>query len=82
MNERTRATTLRLRTPATAPTVGANPPRSFVGTGQRAGLEIRMGGEPRRAPLQTYVPNRADPTSRAILDELASLGLAEPEERD
>ena len=41
-----------------------------------------MGGEPRRAPLQTYVPNRADPTSRAILDELASLGLAEPEERD
>jgi hypothetical protein len=38
--------------------------------------------ETRRAPLQTYIPNRPDPTSRAILDELAVLGLVEPEERD
>lgn len=82
MNDRNRATTLRLRTPTAAPTVGSNPPRSFVGGGQRAGLETRMGPETRRAPLQTYIPNRPDPTSRAILDELAVLGLVEPEERD
>jgi hypothetical protein len=82
MNERNRATTLRLRTPTAAPAVGSNPPRSFVGAGPRAGLETRMGQEPRRAPLQTYIPNRPDPTSRAIMDELAALGLADPEERD
>jgi hypothetical protein len=78
MNDRNRAVTLRLRTPlAAAPAVGSGPPRSFVGTGSRGG-----GLETRRTPLQTYIPNRPDPTSRAILDELAALGLAEPEERD
>ena len=41
-----------------------------------------VGLEVRRTPLQTYIPNRPDPTSRAILDELAALGLADPEERD
>ena len=81
MNDRNRATTLRLRTPVAPPASGAAPPRSFVGAGPRAGLETRAGLE-RRAPLQTYVPNRPDPISRAILDELAVLGLAEPEERD
>ena len=82
MNERNRATTLRLRTPVASPAAGSGPPRSFVGGGPRAGLETRIGAEPRRAPLQTYVPNRPDPTSRAIMDELAALGLADPEERD
>jgi hypothetical protein len=43
----------------------------------------RAAGEavPRRSHLQTFVPRRADPISQAILDELAALGLAEPEER-
>lgn len=82
MNDRNRATTLRLRTPTAAPAAGAAPPRSFVGAGPRAGLETRTGYEPRRAPLQTYIPNRPDPISRAIIDELAALGLADPEERD
>lgn len=76
MNERSRTTTLRLRTPTAAPAAAAVPPRSFVGAGARTGLETR------RAPLQTYVPRRADPTSQAIMDELAALGLADPEERD
>jgi hypothetical protein len=76
MNERTRTTTLRLRTPTAAPTVGSAPPRSFAGAGHRTSMDVR------RTPLQTYIPNRPDPTSRAILDELAALGLAEPEERD
>ena len=76
MNDRNRATTLRLRTPTAAPAIGSAPPRSFTGPGPRAGLEVR------RTPLQTYIPNRPDPTARAILDELAALGLADPEERD
>lgn len=76
MNDRNRSTTLRLRTPTAAPTVGSAPPRSFVGAGQRPGLEGR------RAPLQTFIPRRADPISQAIMAELAELGLADPEERD
>jgi hypothetical protein len=76
MTDRNRATTLRLRTPTSAPAIGSAPPRTFTGPGPRAGLEVR------RTPLQTYIPNRPDPTSRAILDELAALGLADPEERD
>ena len=76
MTDRNRATTLRLRTPTAAPSVTSAPPRSFVGAGHRIGVEA-----PRRAPLQTYIPRRADPTSEAILQELAALGLVEPEER-
>lgn len=76
MNDRNRTTTLRLRTPTAAPAVGMAPPRGFSSPAPRAGFEAR------RAPLQTYIPNRPDPTSRAILDELAALGLADPEERD
>lgn len=76
MNDRNRSTTLRLRTPTAAPTVGSAPPRSFVGAGQRPGFEGR------RAPLQTFIPRRADPISQAIMAELAELGLADPEERD
>jgi hypothetical protein len=30
--------------------------------------------------VQTFVTRRADPTSQAILAELAELGLAEPDE--
>jgi hypothetical protein len=75
MTDRNRATTLRLRTPAAAPSPLSAPPRTFVGAGQRLGVEA-----PRRAPLQAYVPRR-DPTSEAILQELAALGLVEPEER-
>ena len=76
MNDRNRTTTLRLRTPTAAPTVGPVPPRSFVGAGQRPGFEGR------RTPLQTYIPRPPDPTSQAIMAELAALGLADPEERN
>ena len=75
MNDRDRTTTLRLRTPA-APSAMAVPPRQFVGAGSRTGVDVR------RAPIQTFVPRRADPTSQAIMEELAALGLADPEERD
>jgi hypothetical protein len=34
----------------------------------------------RRPQVQTFVTRRADPTSKAILDELAALGLAETDE--
>ena len=76
MTDRNRATTLRLRTPTAAPSATSAPPRSFVGADHCIGVEA-----PRRAPLQTYIPRRADPTSEAILQELAALGLVEPEER-
>ena len=76
MNDRNRSTTLRLRTPTAAPTAGSTPPRSFVGAGHRSGIEGR------RAPLQTFIPRRADPISQAIMAELAELGLADPEDRD
>jgi hypothetical protein len=76
MTDRNRATTLRLRTPATPPSPLAGPPRNFTVATPRA-----AGETPRRSQLQTFVPRRADPTSQAILDELAALGLAEPEER-
>jgi hypothetical protein len=76
MNDRNRTTTLRLRTPTAAPSPAASPPRSFAGPGVRSGQEVR------RAPLQTYIPRRPDPTSQAIIDELAALGLADPDERD
>jgi hypothetical protein len=82
MTESNRTTTLRLRTPTAAPAPASVPPRNFVGVGARAGLEARSGMETRRTPLQTYIPRRADPTSQAIMDELAALGLADPEERD
>lgn len=77
MNDRNRTTTLRLRTPTAAPAGGMAPPRGFASP-----VAPRVGFEARRAPLQTYIPNRPDPTSRAILDELAALGLADAEERD
>jgi hypothetical protein len=75
MTDRNRATTLRLRTPATPPSPDALAPRSFVGAGSRSG-----GAEVRRPQVQTFVTRRADPTSKAILDELAALGLAETDE--
>jgi len=34
---------------------------------------------PGRAPWRRFVPRRVDPTSQAILAELAALGLAEPD---
>jgi hypothetical protein len=77
MTDRNRATTLRLRTPTAPPSPLAGPPRNLtVATPRPAGEAV-----PRRSHLQTFVPRRADPTSQAILDELAALGLAEPEER-
>jgi hypothetical protein len=76
MTDRNRATTLRLRTPTTPPSPLAGPPRNFTVATPRAG-----DAPARRSHLQTFVPRRADPISQAILDELAALGLAEPEER-
>ena len=73
MTDRNRATTLKLRTPAPPVAPGALAPRSF------ATLAPRAGGEVRRPQVQTFTPRRADPTSEAILEELAALGLIEPE---
>jgi hypothetical protein len=79
MTDRNRATTLRLRTSATPSVPGADgapaAPRSFTPGAGRPMME------PRRSNLQTYIPPRraADPTSQAILAELAALGLAEPD---
>jgi hypothetical protein len=78
MTDRNRSTTLRLRTPAapsaaSAPAAGAAP-RSFGAVPPRPGME------PRRPLVQTFIPRRADPTSQAILAELAALGLADPDE--
>lgn len=75
MSERNRATTLRLRTPLAAPVPGGQTaPRSYAAT------PARMAAEPRRQEVHTFVPRRADPTSEAILAELAALGLVEADE--
>ncbi len=84
MNERSRATTLRLRTPTQVQVPGAAgptgaPPRVPGGPPARP-----AGFEPRRPPqhqVHTFAPRR-DPTSEAILAELAALGLAEAEDTD
>ena len=71
MTDRTRSTTLKLRLPLPA---GAN-----VGP-SAAGLPPRVGTEPQRftpRPVVAMVPRGLDPTSKAILEELAALGLAE-----
>ncbi len=73
MTDRNRTTTLRLRTPTPPAAPGTLAPRSF------ATLAPRNGGEVRRPQVQTFVPRRADPTSEAILEELAALGLVEPD---
>ena len=73
MTDRTRSTTLRLRLPPTAAAGVAPSP---------AGLPPRIGLEPQRfgpRPVVAVVPRGLDPTSRAILEELAALGLAEKE---
>lgn len=82
MTDRNRATTLRLRTPTRPSVPGATdgvplPRSSAVGS-------ARTVVEPRRSNLQTYIPpqRRADPTSQAILAELAALGLADPDPTD
>ena len=75
MTDRNRATTLRLRTPAAPAAPGAMAPRNFASLAPRAGAEMR------RPALQTYVPRGPDPTSQAILEELAALGLVEAEEQ-
>jgi hypothetical protein len=46
-----------------------------------APLPARLGAEPRRQQqVHSFVPRRVDPTSQAILAELAALGLAEAED--
>lgn len=72
MTDRNRATTLRLRTPTAPAAPGAMAPRSFATVTPRS-------GEVRRPQVQTFMPRRADPTSEAILEELAALGLVEPD---
>jgi hypothetical protein len=71
MTDRTRSTTLRLRLPPTA----------AVGVAPSAGLPPRIGPEPHRfVPRPVAMPPRGfDPTSKAILEELAALGLVEKE---
>jgi hypothetical protein len=74
MTDRTRSTTLRLRLPPTAAAGVAPSP---------AGLPPRIGLEPQRfgpRPVVAVVPRGLDPTSKAILQELASLGLVEKED--
>lgn len=74
MTERNRATTLRLRTPTQVQVPGTAPaaPRAYAPA--RAGFEA-----PRRQQVHSFTPRR-DPTSDAILAELAALGLAETDE--
>lgn len=73
MTDRTRSTTLRLRLPPSAP-LGVAPPA--------AGFQPRLGPEPQRfGPRPVAMPPRGfDATSKAILQELAVLGLVEKEE--
>jgi hypothetical protein len=74
MTDRNRATTLRLRTPAPAPSLANQvTPRAYVAA-------PRLGAEPRRTIVQSFAARRADPTSQAILAELAELGLVEPDD--
>lgn len=72
MSEQNRATTLRLRTRLQAPVPGdqlAPRPNTVV--------PVRGHGEARRLQVHTITPRRTDPTSQAILAELAALGLAD-----
>ncbi len=71
MTDRNRATTLRLRTPAAPAAPGTLAPRSYAPLPQRSGVEAR------RPPMQSFAPRRPDPTSEAILEELAALGLVD-----
>ena len=75
MTDRNRATTLRLRTPAAPAAPGALAPRNFASLAPRAGSEVR------RPPAQAYIPRGPDPTSQAILEELAAMGLVEAEDQ-
>lgn len=75
MTDRNRATTLRLRTPTQAPgPEGQLAPRPY------SPIPARGAAEPRRQVVQTFTPRRPDPTSQAILAELAALGLVDGEE--
>lgn len=74
MTERNRATTLRLRTPTQVQVPGTAPATIRAYAPSRPGFEA-----PRRPQVQTFTPRR-DPTSEAILAELAALGLAESDE--
>lgn len=77
MTDRDRATTLRLRTPPPAAAAGnAAAPRAY------ATIQPRPGSEAARRQVHTFAPRRADPTSQAILAELAALGLAETDESE
>lgn len=74
MTDRTRSTTLKLRLPPTAP-LGVAP--------SAAGFQPRLGPETvqRFGPRPVAMPPRGfDATSKAILQELAVLGLVEKEE--
>jgi hypothetical protein len=79
MTDRNRATTLRLRTPTKPIVPDADGAPAMARSPALGGT--RPGPEGRRSHLQTYIPpqRRVDPTSQAILAELAALGLAEPD---
>lgn len=76
MTERNRATTLRLRTPMQVQVPGSAP------AAPRAYAPQRTGFEPRRQHVHAFAPRGEDPTSTAILAELAALGLVEVDEAD
>lgn len=76
MTERNRATTLRLRTPTQVQVPGSAAPAVA-----RAYAPARPGFEPRRQQVHVFTPRR-DPTSDAILAELAALGLVEADDTD
>ena len=77
MTERNRATTLRLRTPTQVQVPGG----ATAPAAPRAYAPARPGFEPRRQQVHVFTPRR-DPTSEAILAELAALGLAEADDAD
>lgn len=76
MTEHNRATTLRLRTPLQVQVPGIAPAAPQVYPSGRPGFE-----GPRRQQVHSFTPRR-DPTSEAILAELAALGLAETDENN
>ncbi len=75
MTERNRATTLRLRTPLQVQVPGVTPAAPRAHAPARGVFESRQ-------QVQTFTPRREDPTSAAILAELAALGLAEVDENN
>lgn len=79
MTDRTRSTTLKLRLPPTdapRPAAAAGPRLALAPDARLLAPRLQTGPSP-QAP--SMVPRGLEPNSRAILEELAALGLADGE---